>query len=70
MTDALACLSEKERMVIENRVMSEEPESLQGLGDRLGITRERVRQIESQALRKLERSLAAIKDACRTAEPA
>ena len=69
-TDALACLNEKERMVIENRVMSDEPESLQGLGDKLGLTRERVRQIESQALKKLERSLARMKEACLVAEPA
>jgi len=69
-TDALACLNEKERMVIENRVMSDEPESLQGLGDKLGLTRERVRQIESQALKKLERSLARMKEACLMPEPA
>src|SRR3990170_314057 len=69
-TDALACLNEKERVVIENRVMSDEPESLQGLGDRLGLTRERVRQIESQALKKLGRSLALMKEACLVAEPA
>lgn len=54
---ALALLNEKERLVIEQRVMAEEPESLQGLGDKLGLTRERVRQIESQALKKLQRSL-------------
>lgn len=69
-THALACLNEKERMVIENRVMSDEPESLQGLGDRLGLTRERVRQIESQALKKLEKSLARIKGAGMVPEPA
>ena len=62
-THALACLNEKERVVIENRVMSDEPESLQELGDKLGVTRERVRQIESQALKKLGRSLASVKEA-------
>jgi RNA polymerase sigma-32 factor len=69
-TDALACLNDKERMVIEQRVMSEEPESLQGLGDKLGLTRERVRQIETQALKKLGRSLARMKEAIFTPEPA
>lgn len=58
--NALACLNEKERVVIEKRVMSDEPESLQGLGEKLGVTRERVRQIESQALKKLEKSLGRI----------
>ncbi len=69
-TDALACLNEKERVVIEKRVMSDEPESLQGLGDRLGLTRERVRQIESQALKKLGKSLAKVKEAGLLPEPA
>jgi RNA polymerase primary sigma factor len=35
----------------------EEPTSLQGIGERLGLTRERVRQIEKEALSKLSRSL-------------
>lgn len=56
-TNALAVLNEKERIVIENRVMADEPESLQGLGNKLGLTRERVRQIESEALKKLRKSL-------------
>lgn len=55
--DALALLNPKERMVIENRLMSDEPASLQGLGERLGLTRERVRQIESAALKKLQKTL-------------
>ena len=54
---ALALLSDNERMVVENRVMSDEPESLQKIGDRLGLTRERVRQIEAKALKKLHSAL-------------
>ena len=67
---ALALLNEKERIVIENRVMADEPESLQALGDRLGLTRERVRQIESQALKKLQRTLSRVKTAGMPAGPA
>ncbi len=67
---ALALLNDKERIVIEKRVMADEPESLQTLGDRLGLTRERVRQIESQALKKLQRTLAAVKNAGMLPEPA
>ncbi len=54
---ALALLNEKERLVINKRVMADEPESLQSVGDELGLTRERVRQIESSALKKLRDSL-------------
>lgn len=53
-SDALALLNEKERLVIERRVMSDEPSSLQALGDSLGLTRERIRQIEAKALKKLK----------------
>ena len=56
--NALSNLNDKERLIIENRVMADSPESLQNLGDRLGLTRERVRQIEAQALKKLEKTLA------------
>ncbi|MBW7957449.1 MAG: sigma-70 family RNA polymerase sigma factor [Deltaproteobacteria bacterium] len=62
-SSALALLNEKERVVVEKRLMSDEPESLQVIGDALGITRERVRQIESQAMKKLEKSLVRIKQA-------
>lgn len=54
---ALANLTEKERFIIEHRVMAENPMTLQEIGDRFHITRERVRQIEKQALRKLRLAL-------------
>ncbi|MEW6335076.1 MAG: RNA polymerase sigma factor RpoH [Thermodesulfobacteriota bacterium] len=50
---ALAKLSEKESFIIRNRVMADNPLTLQAIGDRYQITRERARQIEKQALRKL-----------------
>lgn len=50
---ALEGLNEKESFIIRNRVMAESPLTLQAIGDRYHITRERARQIEKQALRKI-----------------
>jgi RNA polymerase primary sigma factor len=55
---ALAELPERERMVLEARygLGDHQPETLQEVGRRLGVTRERVRQIERQALERLSRA--------------
>ncbi|MEK6599692.1 MAG: RNA polymerase factor sigma-32 [Deltaproteobacteria bacterium] len=53
-SNALSALKEKERYVIENRFITEPSLTLQEIGDGLGITRERVRQIESEAIKKLK----------------
>jgi RNA polymerase primary sigma factor len=52
---ALDILSERERTVLELRfgLKEEQHYSLQEIGQRLGVTGERVRQIEARALRKL-----------------
>ena len=54
---ALAKLSEKESFIIRNRVMADDPLTLQAIGDHYHITRERARQIEKQALKKLATAL-------------
>jgi len=54
---ALEGLSEKERYVIEKRVTSEAPFTLQEIADHFSISRERVRQIEERALAKLRQIL-------------
>jgi RNA polymerase sigma-32 factor len=48
-------LNEKEVYVIQNRIMAEDPLTLQQIGDHLKLSRERVRQIESEALKKLKK---------------
>ncbi len=54
---ALALLTERERYIIEKRIMAERPASLQAIGDELGLTKERIRQIENTAIRKLRKAL-------------
>ena len=53
--NAMKRLNEKEVYVIKNRIMADEPLTLQEIGDHLNLSRERVRQIESEALKKLKR---------------
>jgi RNA polymerase sigma-32 factor len=57
-TDALALLDDRERTIVEHRFMADDPASLQDLGDRLGFSRERARQLELRARRKLRAALA------------
>ena len=54
MQEALTQLNDRERDIVEQRRLSESPQTLQDLGERYGISRERVRQIEARALEKLE----------------
>jgi RNA polymerase primary sigma factor len=58
LTAALSDLDGKEREVVRLRfgLEDDEPRTLQEIGDRLHLTRERVRQIESRAKDKLRRS--------------
>ena len=50
-------LSDRERKIINERFYSETPKKLHQLGEELGISKERVRQIEKTALQKLQKSV-------------
>jgi RNA polymerase sigma-32 factor len=54
---ALSGLNEKERYVIEQRVTADNPLTLQDIADHFSISRERVRQIEEGALKKMKTAL-------------
>jgi RNA polymerase sigma-32 factor len=54
---AVAGLNEKERFIVEKRIASDEPLTLQDIADHFQISRERVRQIEERALAKLRNTL-------------
>jgi RNA polymerase sigma-32 factor len=50
---ALETLNPREKYIVEQRVLAEDPVTLKELGKHFGITRERARQIERSALEKL-----------------
>ncbi len=49
----LSCLSLRERMIIERYICADEGEVLREIGESIGITSERVRQIKVRALQKM-----------------
>jgi RNA polymerase sigma-32 factor len=55
--DALKVLSEREMNILRERRLNEETQTLEALGSQLGISKERVRQIENRALEKLKAAL-------------
>jgi len=58
---ALANLNERESYIILNRVMADDPQTLQEIGSKYNISRERARQIEKQALKKMQLALPYLK---------
>ena len=56
---ALTVLDERERSIIQLRYLDDERVSLAEVGRRIGVSRERVRQLEGRALEKMRRRLGA-----------
>lgn len=48
-------LNKKEVFILDHRIMEDEPLTLREIGDNLGVTRERARQIEKEVIRKLRK---------------
>lgn len=61
LNDALKKLSEREQHIIRERHMQYDTVTLEELGKKLGVSKERVRQLESRALEKLRDNLSANK---------
>jgi len=55
--DAMSSLNARERHILEERRLKEEPTTLEDLSQEYGISRERVRQIEVRAFEKLQKAM-------------
>ncbi|MCB1341868.1 MAG: RNA polymerase factor sigma-32 [Pseudooceanicola sp.] len=55
--EALRDLSARERLIVRERKLREEPRTLESLGEELGLSKERVRQLEAGAFAKMRKSL-------------
>ena len=55
--DAMGELNERERHIIQERKLSEEPKTLEDLAEVYGVSRERIRQIEVRAFEKLQKAM-------------
>ena len=57
LNEALSVLTDRELRIVRERRLAEESATLEALGERLGISKERVRQIENRAIEKLKKAL-------------
>jgi RNA polymerase sigma-32 factor len=60
--EALRELTDREQMIVRERLMADEPRTLQELGVKLGVSKERVRQLEERACGKLRAILEDLRD--------
>ena len=56
-TSFAATLDARERRICDERILAEEPRTLQEIGDEFGVTRERVRQLEARVVTRLREYL-------------
>jgi RNA polymerase sigma-32 factor len=57
LVEALGVLNERERFIVRERKLRDDPRTLESLGDELGLSKERVRQLEAAAFQKMRRAL-------------
>ena len=60
LVEALEHLSDREKLILTERRLVEEPRTLEELSQELGVSRERVRQIEVRAFEKLQKAMMTI----------
>jgi RNA polymerase sigma-32 factor len=54
---AMQSLTVREQRIVEARILSDEPQTLESLGQEMGVSKERVRQLEVRARQKLRNRL-------------
>ena len=57
LTEAIATLNERERAILIERRLTDEPKTLEELSQTYNVSRERVRQIEVRAFEKLQKAM-------------
>ena len=55
--EAMGKLNERERFIVHERKLRDEPRTLESLGDELKLSKERVRQLEAAAFQKMRKHL-------------
>ncbi|MDE3123038.1 MAG: RNA polymerase factor sigma-32 [Paracoccaceae bacterium] len=59
LAEALQALPERERYIVRERKLRDDPRTLESLGEELGLSKERIRQLEASAFAKMRKMLEA-----------